>query len=88
MGSKITAAKKVALAGVPTVIANGLKPGIIKRLFEGREEGTLFLPEPVSLCSRKHWIAFTKAPKGEITIDRGAEIAIVEKERACCLQGS
>ena len=60
MGSKITAAKKVALAGVPTVIANGLKPGIIKRLFEGREEGTLFLPEPVSLCSRKHWIAFTK----------------------------
>jgi len=87
MGSKITAAKKVALAGVPTIIANGLKPGIIKRLFEGRAEGTLFLPEPVSLCSRKHWIAFTKAPKGEIIIDRGAEIAIVEKGKSLLPSG-
>jgi len=28
MESKIKAAKKVALAGVPTIIANGLKPRI------------------------------------------------------------
>ena len=81
MGSKIRAAKKVALAGVPTIIANGLKPGIIKHLFGGHVEGTLFLPEPVSLCSRKHWIAFTKSPKGEIMIDRGAERAIVGKRK-------
>ena len=87
MGSKIRAAKKVALAGVPTIIANGLKQGIIKNLFEGRCEGTLFLPEPVSLCSRKHWIAFTKAPKGEIIIDRGAEIAIVEKGKSLLPSG-
>ena len=87
MGSKIRAAKKVAIAGVPTIIANGLKPGIIKRLFEGHEEGTLFLPEAVSLCSRKHWIAFTKAPKGEIIIDRGAEIAIVEKGKSLLPSG-
>ncbi len=87
MGSKITAAKKVALAGVPTIIANGLKSGIIRRLFEGQAEGTLFLPEAVSLCSRKHWIAFTKAPKGEIIIDRGAEIAIVEKGKSLLPSG-
>ena len=87
MGSKITAAKKVALAGVPTIIANGLKPGIIRHLFEGKVEGTLFLPEPVSLCSRKHWIAFTKSPKGEIIIDRGAEIAIVEKGKSLLPSG-
>ncbi|EFK06797.1 glutamate 5-kinase [delta proteobacterium NaphS2] len=87
MGSKIRAAKKVAIAGVPTIIANGLKPGIIKRLFESHEEGTLFLPEAVSLCSRKHWIAFTKAPKGEIIIDRGAEIAIVEKGKSLLPSG-
>ncbi len=87
MGSKIRAAKNVALAGVPTIIANGLKPGIIKHLFDGRAEGTLFLPEPVSLCSRKHWIAFTKAPKGELLIDRGAEIAIVEKGKSLLPSG-
>lgn len=87
MGSKISAAKKVALAGVPTIIANGLKPGIIKHLFGGHVEGTLFLPEPVSLCSRKHWIAFTKSPRGEIVIDRGAEIAIVEKGKSLLPSG-
>lgn len=87
MGSKIRAAKKVAIAGVPTIIANGLKPGIIKHLFAGHGEGTLFLPEPVSLCSRKHWIAFTKSPKGEIIIDHGAEIAIVEKGKSLLPSG-
>jgi glutamate 5-kinase len=46
-------------------------------LFKGKEEGTLFLPQDVTLCSRKRWIAFTKAPKGEIVIDRGAEKAVI-----------
>jgi glutamate 5-kinase len=87
MGSKIRAAKKVAIAGVPTIIANGLKPGIIKHLFAGHDEGTLFLPEPVSLCSRKHWIAFTKSPRGELIIDRGAEMAIVEKGKSLLPSG-
>ena len=87
MGSKIRAAKKVALAGVPTIIANGLKPGIIHLLFAGEAEGTLFLPEPVSLCSRKHWIAFTKSPKGEILIDRGAEKAILENGKSLLPSG-
>ncbi|MCF8084492.1 MAG: glutamate 5-kinase [Deltaproteobacteria bacterium] len=76
MASKLRAARKVAMRGVPTVIANGLKPHILARVFEGESEGTLFLPQPVALCSRKHWIAFTKAPKGELVIDRGAEKAI------------
>ena len=87
MGSKIRAAKKVALAGVPTIIANGLKPGIIRRLFSGEPEGTLFLPETVSLCRRKHWIAFTKSPKGELLIDRGAEKAILENGKSLLPSG-
>lgn len=87
MGSKIRAAKKVALAGVPTIIANGLKPGIIRRLFAGEPEGTLFLPETVSLCRRKHWIAFTKSPKGELLIDRGAEKAILENGKSLLPSG-
>jgi len=31
----------------------------------------------VNLCSRKRWIAFTKAPKGELVVDRGAEKALL-----------
>ncbi|MBN2033432.1 MAG: glutamate 5-kinase [Deltaproteobacteria bacterium] len=77
MRSKIRAAQKASLGGVPTVIANGTKPGIIRDIFRGEEVGTFFLPQDVTLCSRKRWIAFTKAPKGGIVIDPGAERAIV-----------
>ncbi|MBU2497298.1 MAG: glutamate 5-kinase, partial [Proteobacteria bacterium] len=77
MASKIKAGQKVALGGVPTVIANGSKRHTLMKIFEGKEVGTLFLPQDANLCSRKRWIAFTKAPKGEIVIDRGAERALI-----------
>lgn len=82
MASKLRAAGKVAMRGVPTIIANGLKPDILGRIFQGGPEGTLFLPQTVSLCSRKHWIAFTKSPKGELVIDQGAEKAISENGKS------
>ena len=63
MSAKIRAAQKVALGGAPTIIANGLKRGILKNIFMGKEEGTLFMQRDVALCSRKHWIAFTRSPK-------------------------
>ncbi|HIJ58738.1 MAG TPA: glutamate 5-kinase [Deltaproteobacteria bacterium] len=87
MASKIKAARKVALRGVPVIIANGLKPGILDLIFSGKEEGTLFLPGETTLCSRKHWIAFTKSPKGEIVIDRGAEKAILKKGKSLLPSG-
>lgn len=77
MSSKIRAAKRAALAGVPTIIANGKTPDILKQVFRGKDTGTLFLPREAPLCSRKHWIVFTKSPKGELVIDPGAERAIL-----------
>ncbi len=87
MASKIKAAQKVTLRGVPAIIANGLKPDILKRIFLGQDEGTLFLPGNALLCSRKHWIAFTKSPKGEIVIDRGAERAILKNGKSLLPSG-
>lgn len=87
MASKVKAAQRVALAGVPTIIANGLKRDVLKNIFSGKEEGTLFLPQDVTLCSRKHWIAFTRAPKGEIIIDRGAERAVVDRGKSLLPSG-
>jgi glutamate 5-kinase len=87
MGAKIRAAQKVALGGVPTIIANGLKRGILKRIFNGKEEGTLFVPQAAALCSRKHWIAFTRSPKGEIVIDRGAEMALLKRGKSLLPSG-
>lgn len=77
MESKLRAAQRVSLGGVPTIIANGVRPGIVQSIFKGEEVGTLFLPQNVTLCSRKRWIAFSKAPKGQIAIDPGAERAIL-----------
>jgi len=87
MASKIKAARKVALAGVPTIIANGLKRHILQQIFSGKDVGTLFPAREVSLCSRKHWIVFTKSPKGELIIDRGAERAILERGKSLLPSG-
>jgi len=87
MASKIRAAEKVALGGVSTIIANGLKPGILREIFAGKEEGTLFLPQGVSLCKRKHWIAFTKSLRGEILVDPGAEKAILKHGKSLLPSG-
>ena len=82
MSSKIQTAKKVATSGIPMVIASGLKPNILKRLFEGRDVGTLFLPRKEKMGSRKCWIAFTLEAKGTIKVDRGAAKAIRKDGRS------
>ncbi len=87
MASKIRAAEKVSHGGVPTIIANGLRSGILGRIFSGQEEGTLFLPRDIPLCSRKHWIAFTKAPRGLLVIDEGAEKAILANGKSLLPSG-
>jgi glutamate 5-kinase len=87
MASKITAAKNVALGGVPSVIANGLKPNILKDIFSGKKTGTFFLPQKISLSSKKQWIAFTKSPKGEIAVDAGAEKALVKSGKSLLPSG-
>jgi glutamate 5-kinase len=87
MATKLKAAQSMALRGVPTIIANGLKPGILTRIFSGKKEGTLFVPRAVPLCSRKHWIAFTKSPKGKMVIDRGAEKAILNQGKSLLPSG-
>lgn len=87
MASKVKAARKMALAGVPTIIANGLRPGILKSIFSGEEEGTIFLPLENTLCRRKHWIMFTKSPRGDIVLDNGAETAIVKNGKSLLPSG-
>jgi glutamate 5-kinase len=87
MVSKVKAAHKVSRGGVPTVIVNGLKPGILKDVFNGRPVGTLFMPQDIGLCSRKQWIAFTRTIKGEIIIDKGAGEALLERGKSLLPSG-
>jgi len=76
MRTKIEASKTAAAFGVPTIIANGKKPTNLSEIFSGKDVGTLFLPAKEKLKGRKHWIAFSLKPSGEIRIDDGAKRAI------------
>jgi glutamate 5-kinase len=87
MRSKVDAAKKASLFGIPTIIVNGLKRRIISRVFDGEDAGTFFLPRKASLSSRKYWIAFNVKPKGFLVVDDGAKRAIVEKGKSLLSSG-
>ena len=87
MASKITAAKKATLKGIPAIIANGRKKRIIGKIIDGEDIGTLFIPQTRALCGRKHWIAFSRAIKGKIIIDNGAVKALTKNGRSLLPSG-
>jgi glutamate 5-kinase len=87
MISKVDAAKKVSIYGIPTIVVNGNSREIINRVFKGEDVGTLFLPRKTKLSSRKHWIAFNLKPKGTLVVDDGAKRAIVEKGKSLLSTG-
>jgi glutamate 5-kinase len=82
MSSKVQTAKKVTTSGIPMVIASGLKPNILRSLFQGKDVGSLFVPRSRRMASRKCWIAFTLKEKGAIRVDRGAAKAICEQGKS------
>jgi glutamate 5-kinase len=87
METKIAAAKNATTYGIPVVMANGRRHGILEAIFQGKDVGTLFLPQTSKLKSRKHWIAFTLKPRGKLFIDHGAEEAILKKGKSLLAVG-
>jgi glutamate 5-kinase len=83
MASKLEAAQKAALSGIPTLIANGRREETVSLVFDPEQEiGTLFLPMTDRLASRKHWIAYTLKPAGAVVVDTGAYTALCEQGRS------
>ena len=78
MVTKIKAAKRATLSGAGTAIINGRTPQNLRYLFDGHELGTYFLPARDPIAARKHWIAFTKKPRGKLLLDEGAYTAIID----------
>lgn len=87
MASKVISAKKATLKGIPVVIANGRKKDIINKIIKGENAGTLFLHRDSAICGRKHWIAFSRSIKGEISIDAGAVKALVNRGKSLLPSG-
>lgn len=83
MVTKLEAARIAALSGVETVVANGRKRNILKKLLIDKEKvGTTFLPSNNIERARKRWIAFSKKIKGKIYVDKGAAEAISLKGKS------
>jgi glutamate 5-kinase len=82
MASKIQAAKIVIRSGIPLVIALGRKEDVLARITAGEDEGTIFVPQPSRLQSRKRWIAFFHHPKGMLFVDAGAKRALRENGKS------
>lgn len=74
MESKLKAARIAASAGCRMVLAHGRARSVIKRIIQGREVGTIFLPKR-KLSNRKRWILHSPET-GIIEIDAGAEKAV------------
>jgi glutamate 5-kinase len=88
MASKLAAAGKAAVAGIPTVIADGTRDGVLAAVFDAAVEvGTLVLPDGDRLGRRKHWIAYTLKPAGTLHVDEGAERALARGGRSLLPSG-
>jgi len=82
MRTKLQAAKITTRAGIPTVIASGLREDALERVLQGEVEGTLFIPSPRKLRGRKRWIAFFHHPRGKLLVDAGARQALCEEGKS------
>jgi glutamate-5-semialdehyde dehydrogenase len=82
MASKLEAARTLTKAGIPLVVCDGRRPGVVAEVASGRSVGTYFEGEPSALKGRKLWIAFGKHASGSIVVDDGARAALVDKGKS------
>ncbi|TNF60817.1 MAG: glutamate 5-kinase, partial [Deltaproteobacteria bacterium] len=64
MQSKVEAARRATLHGLPVVVGPAASSDFLGELMHGEDVGTLLLPHGSPLASRKHWIAYTLKPRG------------------------
>jgi len=77
MAAKIAAARIAMAAGCHMCIAAGVHRHPLRRIEEGAD-CTWFVPSATPAAARKQWIAGTLRPAGAITIDAGAQRALLE----------
>jgi len=81
MVTKLEAATNAARSGAATVLCSGRIGGVLGKLADGEQHGTLFEPGE-KLRSKKHWLAFTAKTRGRIVIDDGAVNALIDRGRS------
>ena len=87
MESKLEAANIATGSGEAVIIANGRQSGVLSKIMNYDNVGTLFIPYNKKITSRKRWIGFTVRPKGRIYIDEGALSALQKKGKSLLPSG-
>lgn len=81
MYTKVVAAEIATRSGVETVIASGERENVIFDLVNGVAIGTRFLAQSDKIEGRKQWL-FGAPPAGTITVDQGAENALLVQNKS------
>ena len=87
MVTKLKAARRAALSGCLTLIADGREPNILPRLRSGAPLGTILLPPSERLSARKRWIHSQQHPRGELHLDPGAIDALIRRGKSLLMVG-
>lgn len=80
METKLKAARLVTRFGGKVLIANGKEPFIIRRIFNGEDLGTMFLPQKENLSDKKRWIGYATNIIGKIIVNDGAKKALLAEK--------
>ena len=86
MTAKLDAAEIAMQAGGMVVIANGKTPGVLERVFQGEEVGTLFLPGS-RMAGKRRWLAFATTVRGQATINANAAKALLHRQASLLISG-
>lgn len=82
METKLKAARLVTRFGGKVLIANGKVPYVIKRIFEGEDLGTMFMPQKENMPDKKRWIGYATNIVGKIIVNDGAKAALITGEKS------
>jgi glutamate 5-kinase len=86
MAAKLDAAEIAMQAGGMVVIANGKTPGILERVFQGEEVGTVFVPGS-RMAGKRRWLAFATTVRGQATINVNAAKALLHRQASLLISG-
>jgi len=87
MLTKVQAARVSARAGIPMIIANGRRPGVVGRAAAGEPVGTLFSASQDRPDARRRGLAARVGARGAVRVDAGAARAIAQGGKSLLAAG-
>lgn len=79
MITKIIAAKMASLSGCQTIITSGLELNCLQKLFDEKQNYTIFKSDKSQVKSRKKWLSGFMNAKGEVVVNICAKEALTTK---------